>query len=84
MDNNKRKPKLVAEHPAAWRRRRWDGRAGATCDNLTTWWRPVCGGTEERQTWRPGYTRYVIANRCYHEAACGFHHDGRVAKLGMV
>jgi len=26
MDNNKRKPKLVAEHPAACRRR-WDGAA---------------------------------------------------------
>jgi len=36
---DKSKPKLVAEHPAACRR---------------------------RHTWRPGYTRYVIANRCYH------------------
>jgi len=48
MDNNKRKPKLVAEHPAACRR----------CRDGDT--RP------ERQTWRPGYTRYVIANRCCH------------------
>jgi len=32
MDNNKRKPKLVAEHPAACRRCR-DG-ATATCDDV--------------------------------------------------
>ena len=32
MDNNKRKPKLVAEHPAACRRRR-DG-AAVTCDDV--------------------------------------------------
>jgi len=31
MDNNKRKPKLVAEHPAACRRRQ--GGAAATCDD---------------------------------------------------
>ena len=32
MDSNKRKPKLVAEHPAACRRRQ-DG-AAATCDDV--------------------------------------------------
>jgi len=32
MDNNKRKAKLVAEHPAAFRRCR-DG-AAATCDDV--------------------------------------------------
>ena len=32
MDNNKRKPKLVAEHPAACRRHQ-DG-AAATCDDV--------------------------------------------------
>ena len=31
MDNNKRKPKLVAEYPAACRRRR--DSAAATCDD---------------------------------------------------
>ena len=45
MHNNKRKPKLVAEHPAACRRRR-DG-AAATCDNVVAasrgWTVVVCG-----------------------------------------
>jgi len=36
MDNNKRKPKLVAEYPAACRRRR-DG-AAATCDDVVGGW----------------------------------------------
>ena len=35
------------------------------------WWSPGDGSEptppgEERQTCRPGYTRHVIANRCYH------------------
>ena len=43
MDNNKSKPKLVAEHPAACRRRR-DG-AVATCDDVVTAsrWGVDCG-----------------------------------------
>jgi len=75
MDNNKRKPKLVAEDPAACRRRQ-DG-AAATCDNVVAasrWvdcgcprrWRWADAAGEERQTWRPGYNRYVAANKCYH------------------
>jgi len=43
MDNNKRKPKLVAEHPAACRRRQ-DG-AAATCDDVVaaSRWGVDCG-----------------------------------------